>query len=303
MDLYSPRSFPKVVRPSLVTYDEVQLDRVSDTIKAEEAKIQAADKEKRQKVEAESTPSLQEGVKVAALSAVIESSFALATRIYHKLREGKKLHDFTVDDWKDIGLDTALGAVKGGIRGGGIYTLSNFAGTPTPVASALFSAMFGMIAQANKLSKGSISVGEFLDNCEVLCLDVSVSALCSIVGQTVIPIPVLGTVIGNAAGMFMYDIGKTFLSEKEQKLFERFNSEIYEYQLTLDGEYQELPNSLNEQLAKFSSLIELAFDENINMRVISSIERARFVGVPEEHILTSEDVAEQFFLSSEPFYF
>ena len=160
-----------------------------------------------------------------------------------------------------------------------------------------------MIAQANKLSKGSISVGEFLDNCEVLCLDVSVSALCSIVGQTVIPIPVLGTVIGNAAGMFMYDIGKTFLSEKEQKLFERFNSEIYEYQLTLDGEYQELPNSLNEQLAKFSSLIELAFDENINMRVISSIERARFVGVPEEHILTSEDVAEQFFLSSEPFYF
>ena len=67
------------------------------------------------------------------------------------------------------------------------------------------------------MRKGNISENDFLWNSEILCLDVTVSALSSFVGQAAIPIPVLGAIIGNAVGMFLYQIAKDTLARKEQQ--------------------------------------------------------------------------------------
>ena len=67
---------------------------------------------------------------------------------------------------------------------------------------------------------GSINEVQFIENSEMLCLDASVSALSSFAGQVLIPIPVIGAVIGNAVGTMIYQIGKNSLSARENKLIE-----------------------------------------------------------------------------------
>ncbi len=125
-----------------------------------------------------------------------------------KKEKEKKFSEFTSDDWKEIGVDSGKGTIKGGIRGGAIYVLTNFTATPANVASAYVTAAFGVAEQVKQLEAGSISEEDFVINCETVCLDVTVSAISSAAGQVIIPIPVLGAVIGNIAGEFVYELCK-----------------------------------------------------------------------------------------------
>lgn len=209
------------------------------------------------------------------------------------------VNEFTEEDWKAIGVDTAKGALKGGVRGSSVYALTNFCNTPAPIANAFVSAVFGIIAQANKLSSGIISPDEFFENSEILCLDVSVSALCSTVGQVLIPVPVLGSIIGNAVGMVMLDIAKTFLTEKEQQIIEKNLSELCDFKANIDESFQSFISDLDVKMKEYKSLVEMAFDEDINVRVYSSIDRARFAGVTEDLILKNKEESDAFFLSKE----
>lgn len=55
---------------------------------------------------------------------------------------------------------------------------------------------------------------EFLLNSEILCVDVSISALSSLIGQ--VTIPILGAVIGNTIGSFVFEIAKDNLTKKSR---------------------------------------------------------------------------------------
>ena len=76
-------------------------------------------------------------------------------------------------------------------------------------------ASFGIAKEAYKFRKNLITKEEFLLNSQILCVEVSVSALSSILGHAVIPIPILGSVIGNNIGTFLYEIAKDNLTMKE----------------------------------------------------------------------------------------
>ena len=214
--------FDKVVRPAVVDYEDVQLSTVHETISTEEEKIEKIDRELREEAQAETQPTLKEGAQVAIISAAIEGGITFIVGVYKKRKSGKKLVEFTAEDWKELGLDTGKGTIKGAIRGSAIYALTNFAAMPAPVASAMITATLGMAAQAYKLEKGDISGEEFIDASESMCLDVTVSALSSILGSLLIPVPILGVVIGNAAGMFMKNIAEAYLSSEEQKLIDQY---------------------------------------------------------------------------------
>ena len=53
-------------------------------------------------------------------------------------------------------------------------------------------------------------------------------------------------------------------------------------------------------LNQFTSLVKLAFDNDVNNRFASSIERARIVGVPEHKILHNKHETDDFFTNNEP---
>ena len=68
-----------------------------------------------------------------------------------------------------------------------------------------------------------MSETEFIANSEILCVDSAISALSSLVGQSLIPVPVLGAVVGNTVGTLIYQIAKDNLSKREQQ-FEHYRN-------------------------------------------------------------------------------
>lgn len=285
------------IQPAIGVYKDVQLGTIDGTIENEETSINEKDQERRNDAYQNSKPTLQEGAKATTASAAIEGGMSFCLSVAKKLKSGKKLSEFTKNDWKDIGLDTAIGSGKGAIRGASIYTLTNFTATPAAVASALVTATFGVTAQAKLLQQGKISNEDFIINSEVICLDVSMSAISSLMGQVIIPIPVLGAVIGNAAGMFMYGIAKDNLTEQEQTLIANSNNSINKLNEELDEQYRKLIELLNQEFAKFKSVLDLALDLNVNIAFAGSIAMAQYVGCDNGKILWNKHDVDAYFLN------
>ena len=287
---------PGDLEPSLFEYDEVKRDTIKQTIEKEEDAIRKRDQERRAEAYQKSKPTMKEGTKVAAVSAVMEGGAAFCTNVAKKRKAGKNLSQFTADDWKEVGIDTSASTVKGGIRGAAVYALSNFTATPANIATGLVTAAFGVAAQAKLLRNGKIGKEDFLINSEAVCLDVSISTVSALLGQTFIPIPILGAIVGNTAGMFLYDIAKEQGLAQEQDLIRSYRAEINALNQELDAKYQALMRILKENFSKFQSMVELAFDPDVNKAFDASIEFARFNGVPEDQILKSKSDIDAYFL-------
>ena len=283
-------------RPAIGRYNEVQLGKIHETISNEEKSIKDTDQKRRDDTYQQSRPSLNEGMKTTAIAAAIEGGTIFCMGVAKKVRAGKMICEFTEQDWKELGIDTIKGTAKGAIRGASVYTLTNFTATPAAVASSVVTASFGVVAQAQLLHRGEITTEEFIENSEIICLDATVSAIASIAGQIMIPVPVLGAMMGNIAGMFMYSIAKDKLSRHEQMLIEDFNNRLQTVNMQLESEHMALIAFIQQEFNKFSSALELAFDLDINIAFIGSINLAQHVGVSEEEILKNKNDVDRFFL-------
>lgn len=285
----------KDINPAVVGYGDVQQGTANQTVDKEEKNIKEKDKEQRDKAYAEAKPTLKEGMKAAGVSAAFEGGVTFCMSMSRKRKE-KKFSEFSSEDWKDIGIDTGKGAAKGGIRGGSIYVLTNFTATPANVASAYVTAAFGIAAQVKALEEGRISEEDFVINCETVCLDVTVSAIASVAGQVLIPIPVLGTVIGNVVGEFVYELCKKQGAVKSQKIIETYNAEIKQLNQQLDVQYLKVVMEVQKALERFKDLEKLAFDENVNIAFNGSINLAIEAGVADFRILKKKEDIDDFFL-------
>lgn len=283
------------IEPSVFNYADVQKNKISQTLDREERSIYARDQQLRKEAFEASQPTLAEGFHVAGTSAAIEGSVSFILAVTEKLRAGKSLSQFTAEDWKEVGLDTGVGTLKGGIRGGSIYTLTNFTATPAPIASALVTAVFGLMGQAAQLEQGNIDAEEFIVGAQAVCLEAGVSAVSSLLGQAVIPVPVLGAVIGNAVGMIAYSITTDYLGKEEQAAIANYIARMDELNTQLEERYQHLLAQLRAEFERFKSLLDFAFDLDVNVAFYGSITLADRVGVPGETILhTADDVTRYF---------
>jgi hypothetical protein len=284
------------IEPAVVNYRDVYKDSIYETIDKETDDIRGTDQNRRYQFHEESKPTLQEGMKATAVSAVVEGGVTFCLGVVKKRRSGKKFSEFTEQDWNDIGLDTTKGVGKGAVRGASVYALTNFTATPAAVASSLVTASFGVMSQAQLLHLGKITAEEFIVNSEVVCLDVTVSAIASFMGQAMIPVPVLGAVIGNAVGMFMYGIAKDNLSEQEQALIYEYCERLETLNEKLDASYKIHVEQIKKEFGKFKSVVEFAFDVNVNVAFAGSVSLAHHVGCSEEKILKSKIEVDTFFL-------
>ena len=102
---------------------------------------------------------------------------------------------------------------------------------------------------------GKINETEFILNSEIVCLDAEVSALSSIAGQLLIPVPLLGAVVGNAVGTTLYQITKDNFSAKEQKLVEEYIAEINKLDDTLQAQYGKFLEDLADEMELFIDIL------------------------------------------------
>ena len=129
----------------------------------------------------------------------------------------------------------------------------------------------------------------------VIAVLVLLVLLAGILAVALVDVPVLGTLIGNAVGMFMNEIAKTYLSAAEQKLISKYQQDCVIHTHYLKAKYDEYLVQLNAEIIKFDSLITLAFNGDINQKLNSSIELARVSGANEEMILKTKEERDSFF--------
>lgn len=285
------------IEPMNTDYSEIQKGTYEKTISEKEKEIKKKDQTNRATAYEQSKPTWKEAGKAAKVGAGTEAAVNLCLAIAKKHKEGKKLSDYTLDDFKEIGLDTGMGAVKGGIRGGVVYGLTNFTCTSANVASAMVTAVFGTFANALKYAQGEISEEDFIICSESCCMDAGVSAISALVGEILIPIPVLGAMIGTAVGNFMYGIAQQYCDENTKKCIKQYYDEIKDLNAKLDEKYRYFVEKLEKEFNKFTTIMELAFDENVNVAFDNSILLAQISGVEEAKILKTKTDVDNFFLA------
>ena len=284
------------LEPSKLSYEEVQASAIDSTLEKEQGRIEETDRRLREQAYQDSLPSVKESVKATAAAAVIEGGTAFVMAVVAKSRGGKRIREFDQDDWADILGESGKGFTKGGVRGASVYVLTNFTATSAAVASSIVTASFGVAEQAHLMRSGEIGELEFIESSEELCLDAAVSALSSFVGQALIPVPVLGAVIGNTVGNVMYQAAKNGLSEYEQELIREYQEEQRRLDESLDIRYQSCIASVDEGMSVYMELLDMAFAPNAAVAFEGSILLANELGVPSEEILDTRAKAMSYFM-------
>jgi len=310
IELKSDQPFTDVVKSGISNYDEVQLGVIHRTIDGHEEVIEVKQEEikssinddaerKRESIEADHQPSLDEAFTVVGIGAAIGGLSSVVLNIYQKRKEGKDISSFSSDDWKSVGVDFSKGAVKGGVTGGIIYGITNYSDIGAPIASAMVSASFGIAKLAESYKKGEISQNEYMDQGQLLCLDSGAVALGATAGQVLIPIPVVGALVGTYATKIFMEISAKHLSEKSNEIEKILNQEYNEEMARFDVHYQELIKEIVEEYEHVGGIMKMAFNFDMNNSVLNlnaSIELAKLHGVEEKRILRTDNDFKDYFL-------
>ena len=297
------------IEPSSLKYDEVQTESIGRTINHKNKEIHKENRILKEGDLDEGRASLEEAGQAAFVSAAIEGGTTFVLEIAKRLKSGKKLKEFTEDDWKDILKKSGISTVKGGVRGASIYMLTNLTTffvdldevysvttTPAAVASAVVTAGFSVAEQIHLYRQGNLTELEVIENSEILCLDASVSAIASLLGQAIIPIPVLGAVIGNTIGTVIYQAGKDSFNKRENEFLEQYISEQAKLDETLETQYGEYIRILNTALKEYYAILEEAFSPSPEIAFNGSVKLAEYFNVPVSEILKDISDIDSYFL-------
>ena len=127
-------------------------------------------------------------------------------------------------------------------------------------------------------------------------MDAAVRAIASRAGQMLIPVPVLGAVIGNTIGTLLYQIGKDSLTKKEQAIFAGYISEINTLDQQLEEAYRSSIDRMNAAFASYMDVLAVAFVPDVLQALQGSAKLAKTMGVPTEEILDTREKVFSYFM-------
>jgi hypothetical protein len=293
IELVSGKPFAEVVQPSVSTYGEVQLGKVGETVDHHEQDLKQQNEVLKDQITLEHQPSVAEGLRAAGGAAAVGAALSLTTKLWKKYREGKNIFagDFTHEDWQEVGLSTAKGAAGGAIAGGAIYALTNCADVAAPFAGAFVSAAKGMASLVADYHAGKLSLDALIDNGMFVCSDAAIVGLCTAAGQTLIPVPVLGAVLGSIAGKFL----SNFIGRKAREVTDRLAERMNRIVAALDEEVRKVFAFLEAEFDRLGELTTAAFDLSNNTRLLdASLALARAHGVSETLLIRNESDLDTF---------
>lgn len=229
IEIQTGKPFDEVVKSGNVDYAGVQQGAVHKTLRNETENLRAEAEHQASQIDTEGQaqkdlaqenlkPTWQKAAAAAGISAGISGGFSLAAGIQRKCSAGKHIQDFTIEDWKEIGLDTTAASVEGGISGLSIYWLTEKMSCPSPLAAAGVSLTIGVAELTYEYVTDIISKQDFIAGCQTVGINSILCAVGAWIGGELIPIPILGSVIGSAiAGNICKEIiGQGILAAKLQ---------------------------------------------------------------------------------------
>ena len=302
-------SWDKWMQSSVLKYDQVQREAIDRTFTEETDNIKRQTSEQKSEISNKANtdkaaayhkaqPNLGEANKAAGVGAAIQGGLNFGIFVYQKHEEGKEIWQFTAEDWKEGGVKTAEGAFKGGFSGYAIYGLTNVCHLSAPSAGAIASGTFGLIDAVMKFRSGEIDDDGFLSLVTINALDATGAAVGAAIGQTLIPVPVVGALIGSIVASNVLGLGKNILSARERAIIAEYQRKADLFVANLDVQYAQILETLLDKYRKLGELQTYAFnlDLNIQLRFAASVDLARFIGVSETEILHNEAEIDDFFL-------
>jgi len=299
------RPFSDLVRPGSHTYSEVQLGSVSKTLGKDEVilgdgnqslktKVVEENREKIKAAETASAPTLSELGKVTLAGAGVGAGLQVTVTLYEKWKkEGKLPHQLNGEDWKELAGKSGQGALVGGISAAALYGLTNYSALSAPFAGAVVSSGRAMAVLVQQYHSGDIEFDEFTALSMISTTEAGIAACGAALGQVMIPIPVIGAVIGSSAARLVSLHGRRLLERQADALAERLEQQCREQCEQLNEEHRGLLAALDAQMISIGDAMSMAFDRNLNgeLLLFSSVHLAESCGVQREKILvTSEDV-------------
>lgn len=282
------KQFDEVVQPSISKYGEVQQGTAEKTVEKHEKEIIEGGQ-----------ASINEALKAGAISAGISGGMNLAFNIYKNHKQGKKIQNYTAEDWKKIGIDFAKSSTEGGLSGMAIYGLTNLTDMSAPLASAFVSSSIGVASLANSYHKGEIEYDDFVEQSNAVCTDAAMVGLAATIGQAVIPIPIVGTLVGTFAMKATLSFTRDYLGKQSKEFEERLNNDYSKHLKTINEELKIEVEKIVNEYDKLGQISDMAFDFNRNayFRFKASIELAEKSGVEEKKIIRSDEDLDKFILS------
>ena len=284
----SGKSFSEVVQSGESTYDEVQLYKADGTLDSHSSQLKSDNQNKTNDIKADDAykASIEEAGKAALAGAAIGAGISFVSFVYQKNKEGKNLFkgDFKNDDWKELGIDTGKAALIGGLSGGVLYGLTNYAGMAAPFAGAVVTAAKSMASLSLQYKEGELTLDEFIDLSFVSCAESATVGLASMIGQTLIPIPIVGSLIGSMTGKFCIDL----LKSSDKKVLDEFNKRINEFTDNLNVQEKRMLHEIETRYIHLANITTAAFNFENNETLLNlSVQLAREHSVPEELIIKS----------------
>lgn len=290
------KPFSEVVQSSVVNYPDVQVFKATTTLDNEQNDLTNTNEKFKEKIADNHKPSLQGAAHAALVGGAVGGTLSLATGLYAKYKAGKNVFkgDFTAADWQDVGLDTAKGAAGGAVAAGSIYLMTNYAGMAAPFASAVVSAAKGISSLAEDYRKGKISFDEFVDTGMIICAESAIVGVSTAVGQALIPIPLLGAVIGSLAGKMIVE----FTTGQNEKVAERLRDDMNAFKAKLDGKLKEVLSTITAEFDRLNNMTVAAFDFRLNSNLRDrSVNLATAYGVKADKIIINEAALDKFMLA------
>ena len=236
----------------------------------------------------------------AAKGAVVGAGVRLTATLYRKYREGKNplRGEFTAQDWRDMGVEGAKGGAQGGIAAGAIFGLTQYTDLAAPFAGAIVSSAMAFGEIAGSYRRGEIGFDEMVELGELACAEAALVGAASALGQAIIPIPVLGALIGAVAGRLMVSHGRRWLDANDKRLAAALETRFAAVVAALDRELQATVTRLLAEFDRLGDLTEAAFDvgRNTTLRLAASLRLAEAHGVADDRLIRSFDDMDRFML-------
>ncbi|MFB1487701.1 MULTISPECIES: hypothetical protein [unclassified Thiocapsa] len=289
----SGQPFGTVVQPGVSTYAEVQQGKVHTTLDEHESGLERENQRIKEHIVQDHRPSLQEAANAAAMAGAVGGALSFSTSLYEKYKQGKNPFkgEFTAVDWGDVGIETAKGACIGAVAGVSIYLMTNYASMSAPFAAAMVSASRGVGSLVTQLNAGEIDLVQFVDLGMIVCSESAVVGVAATAGQMLIPLPLVGAVIGSLAGRILAE----FVTGKTAEVAERIRQDMDAFLKTLDAKLQYVFQAIDAEFDRLGQLSVAAFDLDRNRALLgSSIRLAQAYGVPSGNIISSHNQLDDF---------
>ena len=123
------------------------------------------------------------------------------------------------------------------------------------------------------------------------------AAIGAAIGQAIIPIPVVGAIVGSVVAQSALKITQSIVGDKEKELIEHMQSEYRAFIEKLSIEEKNILNEITKYFDKLGGYIEAALNKDTQIRLYGSVELCRLLGVPESGIMKTVQDVDNYMLS------